>query len=69
MINRKYRDFTMHQVAAIIVADIVQNKKSEGWSGTTDELKLVKEMMYKFNVIYTDDFNGTWEMKGTITHE
>jgi len=69
MTNRKYSDFTMYQVAAIIVADIVQNKKSEGWSGTTDELKLVKEMMYNFNVIYTDDFNGTWEMKGTITHE
>lgn len=69
MINRKYSDFTMYQVAAIIVADIVQNKKSEGWSGTEDELKLVKEMMYNFNVIYTDDFNGTWEMKGTITHE
>lgn len=69
MINRKYSDFTIYQVAAIIVADIVQFKKSEGWSGTTEELKLVKEMMYKFNVVYTNDFNGTWEMKGETYHE
>jgi len=69
MTNKKYSDFTIYQVAAIIVADIVQNKKSEGWSGTTEELKLVKEMMYKFNVVYTDDFNGTWKMKGETYHE
>jgi len=69
MTNRKYRDFTIYQVAAIIIADIVQFKKSEGWSGTTDELKLVKDMMYKFNVVYTDDFNGTWELKGQTYHE
>lgn len=39
-------------------------KKSTGWSGKTlDELESFKKALAPFNVVYTDDFTGTWEMK------
>lgn len=48
-----------------ILTEIVYNGESSGWS--TNDLalkKLVDDRLFKFNVVYTDDFNGTYELNG-----
>ena len=48
-----------------ILTDIVYKGESSGWS--TNDLvlkKSVDDMLFKFNVVYTNDFTGTYELNG-----
>lgn len=46
-----------------ILTDIVYKGESSGWS--TNDLvlkKSVDDILFKFNVVYTNDFTGTYEL-------
>lgn len=63
--NKRFEDEGSPRAIVVrILTEIVYNGKSSGWS--TNDLalkKLVDDMLFKFNVVYTDDFNGTYELK------
>ena len=58
---RKYSNYSIKTCASLIVQDIIDTNKSEGWSGNLDDLEQLKILLEKFNVYYVDDFLGTWE--------
>jgi hypothetical protein len=48
-----------------ILTDIAYKGESSGWS--TNDLvlkKAVDDILFKFNVVYTNDFTGTYELNG-----
>ena len=60
---RKYSNYSIKTCASLIVQDIIDTNKSEGWSGNLDDLEQLKILLEKFNVYYVDDFLGIWERK------
>lgn len=60
---RKYSNYSIKTCASLIVQDIIDTNKSEGWSGNLDDLEELKTLLEKFNVYYVDDFFGRWERK------
>ena len=50
--------------ACAIVYGIIMFGCSEGWQGSIEDRDAVKEILAPFNVIYTDDMRGRWELKG-----
>ncbi|MBQ4479712.1 MAG: hypothetical protein II943_03645 [Victivallales bacterium] len=60
-INRKYGN--PQSSAAAILSDIALYGDSSGWSGSEQSFKAVEAILKKFNVVYYDDFNGSWKLK------
>lgn len=48
-----------------ILTDITYRGESSGWS-TNDLIlkKTIDDKLFKFNVVYTNDFTGTYELNG-----
>ena len=61
MVARIYREVGSSMVVAgIIVSEVIQSGKSDGWQGSLDELSQIKNILSKFNIFYVDDFVGEW---------
>lgn len=46
-----------------ILTDIVYKGESSGWSTNNLALKkTIDDKLFKFNVVYTNDFTGTYEL-------
>lgn len=46
-----------------ILTDIAYRGESSGWSTNNPTFKKsVDDMLFKFNVVYTNDFTGTYEL-------
>jgi hypothetical protein len=58
---KKYREF--QDPAGVILMDVYAHGKSEGWSGSLEELEQVKTKLAPFNVKYVDDFFGVWAIR------
>jgi len=64
MANRSYSNYSsMRDCAAEIVRDCILYGRSDGWSGSLEDLEKLEEICGRFNVIYADDFRGSWEPK------
>lgn len=61
---RIYENYDRLDAAEIIIIDILYLGKSSGWSAQSLEtLDEMKNLLAKFNIVYTSDFNGEWELK------
>ena len=60
---RKYLNHSPHE----ILTDVAITGKSSGWSGSLQELESFKKFLEPFNVVYVDDFHGTWKRRPTIS--
>ena len=49
--------------AMLIIEDVMKVTQSAGWSGDIKNKEAVEKILLLFNVEYTDDMYGTWEMK------
>ena len=58
---RLYRKGELIKIAGIIAAEVVVTGKSSMWAGDVEESQAVAAILAPFNIIYADDFNGTWE--------
>lgn len=48
-----------------ILTDIAYRGESSGWSSNNMTFKKsVDDILFKFNVVYTNDFTGTYELNG-----
>ena len=63
--GRKYSDYTIKKVAAIILMETTDNeeKRSIGWGGSEQDLNELKRILRGYNVYYTCDFTGVWTHK------
>jgi len=67
MQNRKFQDSNLKEIVSTILTEIVYSGKSEGWSCNSICIKhMVDTTLLKYNVVDTDDFTGTYELKGGI---
>jgi hypothetical protein len=57
--SRKYRESNNPKLE--IITDVALRGKSEGWSGSLEELELLKAELAKFNIFYICDFRGAWK--------
>lgn len=62
--HKKLEDeVSIQAVVSKILTDIVYKGKSSGWSSNNMIFKKsVDDMLFKFNVVYTNDFTGTYEL-------
>lgn len=61
MERRNYSNYTIKDAAIEIITDCIKYGKSEGWSGSLEELQSIQEICNTYNVYYVDDFNGGWK--------
>jgi len=69
MSKQAYRRFedevSSKAIVAKILTDIVYKGESSGWSTSNMVLKKsVDDILFKFNVVYVNDFTGTYELNG-----
>lgn len=56
-------EVSIQTVVSKILTDIVYKGESSGWSSNNIIFKKsVDDMLFKFNVVYTNDFTGTYEL-------
>lgn len=56
-------EVSIQAVVSKILTDIVYKGESSGWSSNNIIFKKsVDDMLFKFNVVYTNDFTGTYEL-------
>lgn len=56
-------EVSIQTVVSKILTDIVYKGESSGWSSNNMIFKKsVDDMLFKFNVVYTNDFTGTYEL-------
>lgn len=56
-------EVSIQAVVSKILTDIVYKGESSGWSSNNMIFKKsVDDMLFKFNVVYTNDFTGTYEL-------
>lgn len=61
---RIYEDYGRLDAVETILIDILYLGKSSGWSAKSLEvLEDMKTVLADFNIVYTSDFNGEWELK------
>jgi len=62
MIQRFYASETKseREAAGIIALEVVKHGKSSGWCGDISTLNAIIEILKPFNIVYVDDFNGSW---------
>jgi hypothetical protein len=64
--HKRLEDETSVNAAIVkILTDITYRGESSGWS--TNDLtlkKVIDDKLFKFNVVYTNDFTGTYELNG-----
>ena len=54
---------------AIILGEVFNTGKSEGWSGPIEEREQLEVRLEPFGVIYTCDMRGTWEHRRRRDHD
>ena len=59
--SRKYTE--IDKPSLITLSYVLLNTIPIGWSGSLEELENVKSILAPFNIVYLDDFTGTWGMK------
>ena len=59
MENRKYREVKSPEVK--ILKEVALYGKSQGWSGSIEELNTLVKKLAEFNAFYVCDFTGTWK--------
>lgn len=59
----KYREIGLNRSAQIIAGEIILQGKSSGWVGTIKEREEVAKYLAPLNIVYSDDFTGTWKLK------
>ena len=58
-----YSDYeSMKECAADIARDCILKGKSDGWSGKLEDLETLSSILKPYNILYVDDFHGTWEL-------
>lgn len=64
LIVKKYENFGVKGSAAMIISEIIDKGKSDGWQGGSKQMfEKVKRELSKFNVYYVNDFYGEWALK------
>lgn len=63
MTYRAYNNSPLQNNILEIVNEVVLTKKSVGWHGTLEELEELKTELIKYNIVYTHDMLGQWELK------
>lgn len=59
--SRNYNDY--QHTPSLILMEVAMKGKSEGWCGDFKDFENVKEKLAPFNVVYTCDFKGVWQLK------
>lgn len=64
--HRRLEDeVSIKAVVSKILTDIAYRGESSGWSSNNLVFKKsVDDTLFKFNVVYTNDFTGTYELNG-----
>lgn len=63
IVARKYNKYNYRLDAGTILREIVECGFSEGWQGDYEgDLKEMEAILNPFNVKYTDDMRGRWEL-------
>ena len=64
--HRRFEDeVSSRAIVAKILTEIAYKGESSGWSTSNTVLKKsIDDMLFKFNVVYTNDFTGTYELNG-----
>ena len=58
-------ELSIQAAVSKILTDIAYRGESSGWlSNKQKKKKSVDDMLFKFNVVYTNDFTGTYELNG-----
>lgn len=62
---KRYRDYSTDRAAAAdIAADVVCAGRSDGWTGSSEELGRISEILRPFEIVYVDDMFGAWAQRG-----
>ena len=65
--TRSYSDHA--SPGAIILAEVFNTGRSEGWSGSIEEREHLEARLKPFGVIYTCDMRGVWEHQERRPHD
>ena len=65
--SRNYSDYA--SPGAVILSEVYETGKSEGWSGSIEEREQLEARLQPFHVIYTCDMRGTWEHAQRRKHD